>query len=147
MYLIFKSAKQSFSVSQVSPLTCIIAPIALRFCECNFYFICFRQDGAKYRQAREWGKPVVNAHWLFEVMFCSYNCICRPEQRRFQHFSLMNPFCINCDAVPHLMGKVSFPSFVPSILNPGFPANPFQTFNFRSMDKSCTSDTGSLRKG
>jgi len=66
----------------------------------------YRLEGAKYKKAREWNRPVVNAQWLNEILFGHYSCIQQPDMQKFQQFNLGNPFRIDYGLIPHLMGEL-----------------------------------------
>jgi PAX-interacting protein 1 len=60
----------------------------------------------KYKKAREWSRPVVNAQWLNEILFGHYSSIQQPDMPKFQQFNLGNPFRIEYALIPHLMGEL-----------------------------------------
>jgi PAX-interacting protein 1 len=79
------------------------------FTKHNHILVCRRLEGAKYKKAREWNRPVVNAQWLNEILFGHYSCIQQPDMQKFQQFNLGNPFRIDYGLIPHLMAAWKMP--------------------------------------
>ncbi|GLH12861.1 uncharacterized protein GBIM_17528 [Gryllus bimaculatus] len=75
----------------------------------NHALVCKRPDGAKYRKAREWGRPVANAQWLSDLLLGQHHPPPPPDLPKYQQFSLGNPFRIEVALVPQLMAAWKAP--------------------------------------
>lgn len=81
----------------------------------NFYFIFiiffifnlfFRLEGNLVETALALNKPVVNIQWLSDILLGAKIGLKNPKNIKYQQFDLPNPFLVNYDMVPHLMGML-----------------------------------------
>ncbi|XP_059608090.1 PAX-interacting protein 1 [Phlebotomus argentipes] len=73
------------------------------FSKQNTVLICKKPEGAKYRRAKDWAVPVVNATWLSDILLGNLSSMSQYEITKYQQYNLMGPFRIEYGLVPHLM--------------------------------------------
>ncbi|GAB0097831.1 PAX-interacting protein 1 [Sergentomyia squamirostris] len=73
------------------------------FSKQNTVLICKKPEGAKYRKAKDWAIPVVNATWLSDILLGNLSSMSQYEITKYQQYNLMGPFRIEYGLVPHLM--------------------------------------------
>uniref|UniRef100_A0A1B0CG64 PAX-interacting protein 1 n=2 Tax=Lutzomyia longipalpis TaxID=7200 RepID=A0A1B0CG64_LUTLO len=73
------------------------------FSKQNTVLICKKPEGAKYRRAKDWAIPVVNATWLSDILLGNLSSMSQYEITKYQQYNLMGPFRIEYGLVPHLM--------------------------------------------
>lgn len=66
----------------------------------------FRLEGAKYEKAKEWRVPVVNVHWLNDLVLGHLSALKLPVNHRYQQFHTEDPFQVEMYKVAHLMSKL-----------------------------------------
>lgn len=75
------------------------------FSKQNTVLICKKPEGAKYRRAKDWAIPVVNATWLSDILLGNLSSMSQYEITKYQQYNLMGPFRIEYGLVPHLMSE------------------------------------------
>lgn len=75
------------------------------FSKQNTVLVCKRLDGMKYKRAKDWGVPVVNATWLSDILMGNLSTMSNFETAKYQQYNLNCPFRIEYGLVPHLMSE------------------------------------------
>ena len=83
-----------------------------------------RPEGKKYTKCREWRTPVVNLHWLSELLLGNQSVAQLTAHQKYQQFSLEEPFRIDYNLVPHLMAAWKAPIIVTREIWSRFKENP-----------------------
>ncbi|XP_034939665.1 PAX-interacting protein 1-like [Chelonus insularis] len=75
----------------------------------NTILICRKPEGPKYKKAKEWQIPVVNAQWITDILCGQLNALHQIDTPKYQQFSLSNPFRLDYSIIPHLMAAWKMP--------------------------------------
>lgn len=83
------------------------ARLTTYFARQNTVLIAKRTDPAnpKFKRAKEWSIPVVNAIWLSDILLGNLSQMSQYETSKYQQFNLTSPFRIDYALIPHLMSK------------------------------------------
>lgn len=79
----------------------------------NSVLVCKRQEGAKYERAVEWGIPVVNVHWLSELLLGSLSVLKLPVDPKYRVFGKPDDFVIDLREYCYLMSGWRVPIKIP----------------------------------
>lgn len=74
----------------------------------NSVLICKKQEGNKYKRAKDWNIPVVNCAWLSDILQGNLSHMSQYDQPKYQVFNLPTTFTIDYALVAHLMSKFLF---------------------------------------
>lgn len=74
-------------------------------CSQNTLLVCRKPEGEKYKKAKEWNIPVVNATWLSDVCLGNLSTVSQYEHTKYQQYNLALPYKLDFQYVPHLMSK------------------------------------------
>lgn len=75
------------------------------FSKQNTVLVCKKLDGPKYKRAKDWAVPVVNATWLSDILMGNLSTMANFETVKYQQYNLNCPFRIEYGLVPHLMSE------------------------------------------
>lgn len=71
----------------------------------NSVLICKRQDGNKFKRAKDWNIPVVNCVWLSDILQGNLSHMSQYDQQKYQQYNVNAPFRIDYSLVAHLMSE------------------------------------------
>lgn len=71
----------------------------------NTLLVCRKPDGEKYKKAKEWNIPVVNATWLSDVCLGNLSTVSQYEHTKYQQYNLAMPYVLDYPLVPNLMSE------------------------------------------
>lgn len=71
----------------------------------NTVIVCKQLEGNKFNAAKEWNIPMVNALWLSDVCIGNLSGLSQYDNPKYQQYSLIAPFRIECNLVAHLLSK------------------------------------------
>jgi PAX-interacting protein 1 len=71
----------------------------------NTVLICKRIDGSKYKYAKEWNIPTVNAVWLSDILLGNVTVLQQFDSQKYQQYQLPNALRIDYTLVAPLMSK------------------------------------------
>lgn len=71
----------------------------------NTVLICRRQEGAKWKRARDWSVPVVNVVWLSDILLGNLSGMAQFEAAKYQQYAMPAPLRIDYLHVLHLMSE------------------------------------------
>lgn len=83
------------------------AKLTSYFSRHNSVLICKRinTENKKYKKAKEWGTPMVNAIWLSDILLGNLSQMSQHDNAKYQQYNLQSPFRIDFSLVAHLMSK------------------------------------------
>lgn len=81
------------------------AKLTTYFSKQNTVLVCKKLDGEKYKRAKDWGVPVVNATWLSDILMGNLSTMSNFDTAKYQQYNLNCPFRIEFGLVPHLMSE------------------------------------------
>lgn len=81
------------------------AKLTSYFSKQNTVLVCKRLDGPKYKRAKDWTIPVVNASWLSDILMGNLSSMSNYDITKYQQYNLSCPFRIEYGLVPHLMSE------------------------------------------
>lgn len=84
------------------------AKLTSYFSRHNSVLICKRinTENKKYKKAKEWGTPMVNAIWLSDILLGNLSQMSQHDNAKYQQYNLQSPFRIDFSLVAHLMSKL-----------------------------------------
>lgn len=71
----------------------------------NSVLICKKQEGNKFKRAKDWNIPVVNCVWLSDILQGDLSHMSQYDQPKYQQYNVSGPFRIDYSLVANLMSE------------------------------------------